>query len=360
MRPCVAVRGVPVRGHAPASRVCGRKCRRVARTTPTGPSARRLGSQVAAVRCARARRMVRAWRTTQVPSRSVVVGVDGSPRPATAPCCGAREQAQPRAPAARRWCMPSARRWRRPGWARPPSTRPRSSRRWRTPGGAVLEEAAETVHALAPELEVYRVFDHRDPRDALLDAGPRCRGWSSSVRAGTARWRACCSARSAWRSPSTRPVPWSWCARRPDQGGGGIVVGADGTARSDAALGYAFRQAAQRALPLAIVHAFWTEQDEGYPVRIPRLRRRRPRGHAAAARRVDRRSRGRLPGGEGHPLRRARHPRQGGRCTPARPPTSSSSEPIRANALYDLMAGEVSRSVLGHARCPVAVVPDPI
>ena len=31
-----------------------------------------------------------------------------------------------------------------------------------------------------------------------------------------------------------------------------------------------------------------------------------------------------------------------------------------SNALYDLLAGEVSRSVLGHARCPVAVVPDPV
>jgi len=30
------------------------------------------------------------------------------------------------------------------------------------------------------------------------------------------------------------------------------------------------------------------------------------------------------------------------------------------NAVYDLFAGEVSRSVLGHAHCAVAVVPDTV
>ena len=40
----------------------------------------------------------------------------------------------------------------------------------------------------------------------------------------------------------------------------GVLVGADGTERSQARLDFAFRQASMRRLPLTVVHAFWDVQ----------------------------------------------------------------------------------------------------
>jgi nucleotide-binding universal stress UspA family protein len=146
--------------------------------------------------------------------------------------------------------------------------------------------------------------------------------------------------------------------RNHDHARTGIVVGSDGTLRSDAAVDFAFRQAEVRSLPLTIVHAFWSEQDEGYPSRT--------RDYSQADLEDMR-----LLLAESVAGRRADHPDvQVGLHVERGIPDSVLRRACRdadlvvvgthpTNALYDLLAGEVSRSVLGHARCPVAVVPDP-
>jgi nucleotide-binding universal stress UspA family protein len=139
---------------------------------------------------------------------------------------------------------------------------------------------------------------------------------------------------------------------------GGVVVGTDGTERSDAALGFAFRQASARSLPLTVVHAYWSEQDEGYPSQARTYAdadledMRLLLAESIAGLEAD------------HPdVKVTLHVERG-------IPDSVLLHACRTadlvvvgthptNALYDLLAGEVSRSVLGHARCPVAVVPDP-
>lgn len=224
-------------------------------------------------------------------------------------------------------------------------------------GRAHLQDAEAVAKAKNPALDVYRVFDRRDPRDTLLDLatdaslvvlGSRGRGPMASlllgsVSLGVSQHAAC---------------PVVVVRRDHDHAHSGIVVGSDGSLRSDAAVGFAFRQAELRSLPLTVVHAFWSEQDEGYPSSARNYSEadledmRLLLAESIAGPRAD------------HPdVHVSLHVERG-------IPDSVLLHACRdadlvvvgthpTNAVYDLLAGEVSRSVLGHARCPVAVVPDP-
>ena len=290
-----------------------------------------------------------------MPRGSIVVGVDGSDASERAVLWAADQAKLEHRPVVLvQSCSPTA----AAAWMGAPAFDPAPMLEAREDSGrAQLEAAATVVHARSPSAEVYRVFDRRDPRDTLLglsaDAalvvvGSRGRGPMASLLLG--------SVSLAVSQHASCPVVV--VRRNHDHAHSGVVVGSDGTVRSDAAVGYAFRQAELRSLPLTIVHAFWSEQDEGYPSSARDYSRadledmRLLLAESVAGPRAD------------HPdVEVTLHVERG-------IPDSVLLRACRdadlvvvgthpTNALYDLLAGEVSRSVLGHARCPVAVVPDP-
>lgn len=292
----------------------------------------------------------------QVPAGSVVVGVDGSPSSEKAVLWGAEQAELEHRPVA---LVHAASQTAATTWMGAPAFNPATMlQALEESGKAQLQAAADTVHARHPGLEVYRVFDHRDPRDALLAlsgkasmvvVGSRGRGPMASLLLG--------SVSLAVSQHASCPVV---VVREQDgEGHGGIVVGADGTERSDAAVGFAFRQASLRSLPLTVVHAFWSEQDEGYPsmaheydeADLEDMRLLLAESIAG-------------PEADYPEVKVSLHVERG-------IPDSVLLHACRTadlvvvgthptNAVYDLLAGEVSRSVLGHAHCPVAVVPDTV
>lgn len=121
----------------------------------------------------------------------------------------------------------------------------------------LLADAREKVARRAPGLEVHEVLRTADPRTVLLGlareaslvvVGSRGRGpvrslLLGSVSVAVTRHAAC-------------PVVVVR-AGNPGRVRHGILVGADGTARSQAALDFAFRQASMHRLPVTVVHALW-------------------------------------------------------------------------------------------------------
>jgi nucleotide-binding universal stress UspA family protein len=293
---------------------------------------------------------------SKAPRGAVVVGIDGSPASERAVVWGARQAALERRPIV---LVHAASPTVATTWMGAPAFNPATVlQALEDSGRAQLESAASAVRAREPDLEIYQVLDHRDPRDALLAlaraaalvvVGSRGRGPMASLLLG--------SVSLAVSQHASCPV----VVLRQDgeDQHGGIVVGTDGTVRSDAALGFAFRQASLTAMPLAVVHAFWSEQDEGYPsaardygeADLEDMRLLLAEATAGPA--------------SDHPeVKVTLHVERGipdsvllHACRTAELVVVGTHP---TNAVYDLFAGEVSRSVLGHAHCAVAVVPDTV
>ncbi len=122
---------------------------------------------------------------------------------------------------------------------------------------AVLDAARAQVTQRAPALEVHEVLRLADPRQTLFElseeaemvvVGSRGRGPVSTLLLG---------------SVSVAVVRHASCpvvVLRPLNRGEvrrGVLVGADGTARSLPTLEFAYRQASLRNLPLTVMHCFW-------------------------------------------------------------------------------------------------------
>ncbi len=121
----------------------------------------------------------------------------------------------------------------------------------------VIEDAVKRASEVSPELDVDWVVVDQDARDALLDASARAHlvVVGSHGRSG---WRrlALGSVAAAVAQNATSPVV---VVRDPGTEGPrtGVLVGADGTASSTPVIEFAFRLAAQRQLPLTVMHAYW-------------------------------------------------------------------------------------------------------
>lgn len=121
----------------------------------------------------------------------------------------------------------------------------------------VLTVARDEIARRAPGLDVHEVLRVADPRDVLLAVareaslvivGSRGRGPVRSLLLG--------SVSVAVTRHATCPV----VVVRPGNRGivrHGVLVGADGTERSQVVLDFAFRQASIRRLPLTVLHASW-------------------------------------------------------------------------------------------------------
>lgn len=127
----------------------------------------------------------------------------------------------------------------------------------RADGTALLDEQAGRVRERHPDLQVTPTLRVADARQALLDTADRAsmivlgsngRGPIRSLLLG--------SVGVAVSSHATCPV----VVVRPHHPGEvrrGVLVGVDGTDRSQATLEFAYRQAALHDLPLTVLHTFW-------------------------------------------------------------------------------------------------------
>lgn len=293
---------------------------------------------------------------TKIPQDSIVVGVDGSPPSDDAVLWGAEQADLQGRPLV---LLHGASSTVATTWMGAPGFNPASVlEAIEESGRAQLDRAVAMVRELYPDLELHRVFEHRDPRDALLALsneaslivlGSRGHGPMVSVLLG--------SVSLAVSQHASCPVVVMRDGHAPDDHTG-IVVGADGTPSSAPALAFAFEQASLRSLPLTVVHGYWSEQDEGLPSAAKSYDQADAEdmsllvAESIAGLKAD------------HPDVKVETRAERGipdavlvRACEGAAMVVVGTHPT--NALYDLLAGEVSRSVLGHAHCPVAVVPDP-
>ncbi|HET8768479.1 MAG TPA: universal stress protein [Pedococcus sp.] len=187
--------------------------------------------------------------TTPTPSHPIVVGVD--------------ESSQSRL--ALDWAIDEAQRRDLPlelVHARPmPLRGPAVETAFTRPGvDAVLEDAAERVRQLSPHTRVEASGGHGSAAPMLVDAsrdatmvvvGARGRGALRSAMLGST------SLDVAAHAHSPVVVVRELSQVLPDHPG--VVVGIDGSAISEAALGEAFHQADARGLPLTVVHAWFLD-----------------------------------------------------------------------------------------------------
>lgn len=125
--------------------------------------------------------------------------------------------------------------------------------------GRHLEAALDAVRAEHPELEVTSRVVEDNPTALLLEEsetadvivlGSRGAGGSDEIVAGSTAMQV-----STHADCTVVTVPPAYRSGEPRHG---VVVGVDGSAVSEAAIGYAFREASETGQPLVAVHA-WVE-----------------------------------------------------------------------------------------------------
>jgi nucleotide-binding universal stress UspA family protein len=121
----------------------------------------------------------------------------------------------------------------------------------------ILTEAREEAGRRDPDIEVFEVLRVSDPRQALIDLSPdaemlvmgsRGRGPVASLLLGSVSVAV------------TRHASCPVVVVRPGHPGtvrNGVLVGVDGTSPATETLEFAYRMASVRGLPLTVMHCFW-------------------------------------------------------------------------------------------------------
>ncbi|QII07979.1 universal stress protein [Rhodococcoides fascians A25f] len=149
-----------------------------------------------------------------------------------------------------------------------------------------------------------------------------------------------------------------WSAGNVDHATLPVVVGVDGTEASAAALALAFEEADVRSVPLTAVHS-WSDADlsVGYPIRGLDWPANRPAAAGQLARILE-------PNTHRHPSVSVHTVVAKDRPVHAVLDHAQGAQLVVMGShgrggYGEMMLGSTSRSVLAHARCPVAVVPSP-
>lgn len=225
---------------------------------------------------------------------------------------------------------------------------------------SVLTEAQRRVTENAPDTAVATTLALRQPSDAIVAAAEDAQlvvVGSRGLNAVQALALGSVSSRVAARSPcpvivvpSVEPAPHD----------GTIVVGVDGSTHSDAALRFAFEEAARRSAKIVALNAYRTpvltvptdDPDELRTASAAQHRHAETVVNEAVERAVD------STGTQADVTVRvlAGHP-DDALIEAAGEAALLVVGPRGRGGLRSLILGSVSRSVLHHARCPVAVVP---
>jgi nucleotide-binding universal stress UspA family protein len=124
--------------------------------------------------------------------------------------------------------------------------------------GELLRAAKYRLRRTEPDLDVHIALVGGPARSALLDAstraslvvvGARGKGGATSIL----------HASVAGALAKAAGCPVVVVRRRPQARYDAVLVGTDGTAVSEPALGFAFRVAAARSLPVTVLHCFWDD-----------------------------------------------------------------------------------------------------
>lgn len=132
-------------------------------------------------------------------------------------------------------------------------------------GRATLDDAAQQVREIAPEVDVTAELVDADPRQTLVDASQTARLLVLGSR-GRGALRGLLLGSVSVAVSQLAKCPTVVCRPRvetPDAGR--IVVGADGSAASRTVLDFAFEQASRRHVPLTVMHCFWQIVPQGQP-----------------------------------------------------------------------------------------------
>lgn len=201
--------------------------------------------------------------TSHVPHGAVTVGYDGSENSHQALSWAVRLAEMERRPL----CVVHA--YEKRPWIYGPygiiESRQEAEDAARSQGEGIAEKARQDAQELSPSLAVSVVVTSDDPREALAAAAPDSSVVVVGARGHSRMASLLLGSVSAWAS---RHLQTPVVVVRPDsseeQAHQRIVVGTDASAVSAAALELAFTQASLRRLPLTVVHCFADTFEGGY------------------------------------------------------------------------------------------------
>ena len=194
----------------------------------------------------------------QLPTGTIVVGVDGSPRAEHALDWAIEQAAAEHRPLAIVHALGNP----TPAWTDLVIADPKGVYKViERDGWKVIDAAHDVVRAKAPDVEVHEVLEFVDPRSLLLrlaeraemivvgshGRGPVTRLFLGSVGVALARHATC---------PVVIHRP-----RRHEPDRPGILVAADGSPESRPVLEFAYHLADSRSLPLTVMHCYWDIQN---------------------------------------------------------------------------------------------------